>query len=274
MIEIVAFAAAGVAGAWAFLLMKRSRAHNRWKGLLEEAATKLGGRASPATMFDAPELRATLEDVTVTLKLRDIHKPESGVASAEARLAGLDERLRIYLGWDVAAAPPGLEHVPELDYGGAAFVEGKVVLRGSDAVIAKRFVELAAIDLVDLRREANARALEVICRGGYLDLRAHGMTESPHMVERLAIVSARLVRLALEAATGRKLGPGASPSPAAPSPAAPAGDARCPLCMGAQKAGETWVACSRCGSPYHQNCWQQATGCLVEGCDETKSRPL
>jgi hypothetical protein len=253
MIEWVAVGAGALAlggGGWAYALMKRGKAHARWKLVLDEVARSLGGRASPGTMFDAPEFRAELDGTTVTLRLRDIHKSaEEGSAHAESKLPESAGMMRLYFGWDVPSAPTELVHVKDVPPIGG--VEGAVIAKAEDAALAASFMERALIDLIDVRREANAHGLEVIVRGGYLTLVLHGIQETPHMLERMVIVSTRLSKL---------VQPGASEQ---------AIDRPCTLCEA--KGGGAWVRCARCEAPYHRACFEQAGSCLVERCGETRS---
>jgi hypothetical protein len=288
MLEIGAIVVAAAGGAVGWSMFKKSRAHTRWRAVLEEAAKKLDGRASPATMFDAPELRATVKDVLVTVKLQSIHDPKNGVAIAEAKLPDAAERLRIYVGWDVKKVPPGLEHVPEVEYPRASGLDGKLLVRASDRSIADRFTDAAVIDLVDIRREALAKAIEVIARGGYIHVIAHGLSESAFMVERMVGVTANLVRLVASTLPGAAVADASRVADAEKiadtgrvADASKVADAsrvadetRCTLCVERRNAGEQWVQCARCRAPYHAACFTQATGCVAEGCSETRAEPM
>ncbi|MCK6548140.1 hypothetical protein L6R52_19975 [Myxococcota bacterium] len=264
---LVAVAVAG--GAWAWALSRRAKAHGRWKLVLGEVATKLGGRASPGSMFDAPELRAELEGTTVTLKLQDVHLGPKGVARADANIGGVDERLRMYVGWDAPATPEGLAHFPEVIAARGVIVEGKLDVRGSDAEVTRRFAELAAAELVELRALTGGRALEVIVRGGYLELRALGAEASAAMVEHLARSAARLVLMIRVAASKDAL-------PAGKVPLALGAGARvtCELCTDYKRDGEAWIRCETCGAPYHFKCWAQSGACVVAGCGGLVSKPF
>lgn len=270
MLEILAVAAGAAAlggGGLTWSLVRRGRAHARWKAVLDQVAGELGGRASPGSMFDAPELRAEVDGITVTLKLRNIHKSAAkGSALAESKLPERAGSVRLFFGWDVAAAPPGLEHVPDVESLRTGRVEGAVIAKADDAAVAERFMERAMIDLIDVRREANAHALEVISRGGYLTLSLHGIQETAHMLERIVIVSARLAEMMGQIASGTLLEAGESAAPEATSSAV------CTVCEAAYSAGEHWVACARCAAPYHRACFEQATACLLD--QETRTRPL
>jgi hypothetical protein len=263
MLEILAAAALLGGGGWFYLLVKRGRAHARWKSVLDQVAKELGGRASPGSMFDAPQLRAELEGLTVTLRLSNIHKTAaSGIARAESKLPDNAGAARLYFGWDVAAAPTDLAHVPDVP--ATARTDGEVIAKADDAALASRFMDRAMIDLIDVRREANAHGLEVICRGGYLTLVLHGIQETAHMLERIVIVSARLAQLVGAIASGTALPEGKREVSL---------DLVCALCD-EKYDGKPWVKCARCGSPYHRVCFEQAGACLVEGCGETASGPI
>src|SRR5207248_8246125 len=143
--------------------------------------------ASPGTIFDAPELRLSVGGIDVLLKLRGIENPERGVAIVEAPLPSspnaASDMLRLYVGWDVSSVPRGLEHIPEIPFPRVG-LDGRLVVRASDAAIASRFVERATPGLLDIRREARARAMEVLCRGGTLQLAVHGIRDSASGLER------------------------------------------------------------------------------------------
>lgn len=270
MLEVLAVAAGAAAlggGGLTWSLIRRGRAHARWKAVLDQVADQLGGRASPGSMFDAPELRAELDGITVTLKLKDIHKSAAkGAALAESRLPERAGSVRLFFGWEVEAAPAGLEHVPDVESLRTGRVEGSVIAKADDASIAERFMDRAMIDLLDVRREAGAHALEVVCRGGYLTLTLHGIQETPHMLERIVIVSTRLAKLMDEVAGRETL-------PAGPSQGgAPMSSPICTVCETAGRVGEAWVACAECGAPYHAACFDQATACVFD--QETRARPI
>jgi hypothetical protein len=229
--------------------------------MLDSVAGEIGGRASPGSMFDAPELRAEIDGVTVTLKLSNIHKSaERGSAQAEAKLPEVAGAARLYFGWDVPSAPMGLEHVKDVP--GTVRAEGRVIAKADDAALAARFMDRAMIDLTDVRREAQAHGLEVICRGGYLSLHLRGIQETPHLLERMVVVSARLAQLMGVIASGTALPSGETKK---------AIDAICSVCD-EKYDGKPWVRCARCGAPYHRVCFDQAGACLVSGCGETASR--
>src|SRR5215475_429357 len=105
MLEIGALAVLVAGASYGYSLYQKSRAHQRFKVVFEEVARRLGGRASPGTIFDAPELRLAVGGVDVTLKLRGIENPERGVAIIEVPLAGqgANEMFRLYVGWDVSS---------------------------------------------------------------------------------------------------------------------------------------------------------------------------
>ena len=256
MLELLAVAA-GVAvlggGSWIYSVVKRGNAHARWKPLLDEVARKLNGRASPGSMFDAPELRAELDGLTVTLRLKEIHKSTAQVL-AESRLPESAGAVRLYFGWDVAQAPPDLAHVPRVD-------SREGIAKADDAALAARFFDRAMIDLIDVRREANARALEVIARGGYVTLVLYGIQETTHLLERMLIVSSRLAQTIGAVASGTALPPPKTL------------DLICALCDQPHDT-KPWVQCARCEAPYHRACFEQAGSCLRPDCGSTQSRPL
>jgi hypothetical protein len=219
MIEWVVLGAAVLgAGGLAVRLFTRSRAHHQWAGLLAEVAQTIEGRASPASRFDDPELRAEVDGVTVTLRLVDIHKGAGGRVEAQARLLDPDETARVYLGWDVLAAPADLAHVPEVPYPNTLRVQGTLTARADQPVVVNRLLEAALLELTDVRREANARQLEVVVRGGYLTLLLHGLEPTAHLLVRALRTTASLAHHLDRAMRGTSLaGPG-SAEPTHPPP--------------------------------------------------------
>lgn len=288
MLEWIALGALALGGGgYVAGLMKRGRAHSAWKKTLEEVAEKLKGKASPATMFDAPELRATVDEITVTLKLTDIHKGPSGHATAESELPEGARSVRLYLGWDVPKTPTDMEHIPQIE-ARSTRVDGEVIMRADDAATGARFMKQAMIDLIDIRREAQSRAMEVIARGGYLKVVMHGVTQTSYMLERLVRTSVKLAKHLEAVSQGTALPAGEEAPKALPSGEATGGeapppqddgakaealekDAVCGLCDDHPKPGEHWVRCVQCGTPYHKACFLQANACL--SCGETRSVP-
>jgi hypothetical protein len=293
------FLVAGGAAAYSFAA--KGRAHARWKPVLDEAARRLGGRASTATMFDAPELRAEVNGLTVTLKLQNINKaPRRVVSISEASLPEGMSGVRLYFGWDVTRLSRDLEYISEIPFPKAFGLEGRVIVRADDAVVAHHFAERVAIDLVDTRREASAHAVEVLARGGTVRLAVHGLLESAAVVERLVRATARITRSVVESARApAAAAPKTPPTPPArppsplpiPEPAPPKSDsiappappppvtptveaATCGLCGEARTGPGAWLRCTRCKTAYHPACWHQATGCVADGCTETRSIPF
>lgn len=271
ILEGALLVAAITGGAWAWALSRRAKAHGRWKAVLGDVAAKLGGRASPGSMFDAPELRAELEGTTVTLKLQDVHLGPRGVARAEANIGGIDERLRMYVGWDAPATPPGLAHFPEVVAARGVILDGKLDVRGSDGEVTRRFAELAAAELVELRAVTGGKGLEVTVRGGYLELCARGAEASSSMVEHLARGAARMVLLIRVAASKEAL-----PAGMVPLAISAGAEARvtCELCTDYRRDDEAWTRCETCGAPYHFKCWAQSGACVVAGCGGLTSKPF
>lgn len=253
---------------------KKSRGD--WAERLEEVAARVGGR--PSVGAEHPELRAEVDGTTVTLRLVDVAAGARGRVEAQASLPDPDNTARLYLGWDTSAPPAGLEHVPEVAPDGPSRLEGHLVLRADDPTLAHRALAAARLDLVDIRKEANARALELTARGGYLTLVVHGLEPTTSLLERSLKVVARLARVVDEASRGTALpapeahADGDPEEPAAgPTPVPP--DARCELCDSGERAGIGWVRCGSCGAPYHEDCWAQATACLAVGCHGTRADP-
>lgn len=257
---------AAVAGVALYRNMKRGKRHGVWRTALEEAATKLGGRASPGTRFDTPQLRAAVDGIDVTVTVKQAHKSDAhGVAIAETPLAEATRNIRLYFGWDVGSIREEIEHFPEVE--GFIPLEGRTHLRSDHPEVARAFVSHAAKDFSDVRREANAHAVEVLIRGGTLRLAVHGVEQSSWMIERIVTATSRLTR-------GLEYFAGAPENARHVVTSAPDDNPRCELCTERRQEGTPWIACARCGATYHQTCWVQATGCLVTGCEETRSRAL
>lgn len=276
MLELAAVIALAFGGGLAFTTFRRARRHGAWKRHLAEVSTRLGARSSAGTMFDQPELRAEVAGRTITLRLLEGYgSAGAGRAEAEAPLPETLTAVRLYLGWGVERAPAGLEHVPPVPHGPKAGLEGPLTLLAEDGALASRILEGGALDLIDVRREARARVVELTVRGGYLKLAVTGLVPSPHVLERLVRATGRLAELLEIAARGTQLPAGNTPPEPRPAPAPlAAAELRCALCVERPRAGERWVRCARCAAPYHQTCFTQATACIEGGCGETRSAPL
>ncbi|MCA9549547.1 MAG: hypothetical protein KC933_05885 [Myxococcales bacterium] len=285
MIEWVVLGAAALgAGGYAVRLLTRGRAHGRWSTLLAEVAQAIEGRASPASRFDNPELRAEVDGLTLTLRLYDVHKGAGGRAEVQVRLPDPDDTSRLYLGWDVAETPPDLAHVPEVPYPTTLRVQGVLTARADDPVLATRVLESSLLELTDVRREANAKQVEVVVRGGYLTLVLHGLEPTTQLLVRALKTTAALAHRVGSAAKGTALPAPADPVPTqgsgdsepvpAPEPLPEAGPVTCGLCGGTPSGSGAWVRCRRCRTPYHAECFQQATACLEEGCGSVRADPF
>ena len=179
-------------GGIALRLLTRGRARDDWSAAMEEAATRVGGRASVASRFDAAELRAERDGATITVRIPDLAAGDRGKAHAEAAVPASLGDSRLYFGWDVRPAPPEVAHWSHLPAPLAA--DGDVELRGDDAGLAQRFADLAFVELLDIRRESEATSVELHVRGGYLHLRLAGVRRTPDMLERLVIVTGHLLQ--------------------------------------------------------------------------------
>ncbi len=242
---------------------------SHWRRAVEEAATKLDGKASFGAS-NAPELRATVDQVLVNLRLEQIDRArEDGVAIAESRVTGPAEKIRLYIGWDIGSVKNEVAHIPQLHVVQPFGVEGRIMLRSDHPEIAKRFLRHALNDLTDVRREAVASALELKLTGGTLRLAVHGIQQSSWMVERIIIATTRLVRGIVYFA---EAGDDVEDLPSMPME--PAEAIECALCTSARKRDEAWVRCDRCDAAYHRRCWVQATGCLADDCHETRATPM
>jgi hypothetical protein len=282
MLEIGALAVLVAGASYGYSLYLKGRAHTRFKVAFEEVARKLGGRTSPGTIFDAPELRLTIGKSQVLLRLRGIEHPDRGVAIVEVPLesSAISDHLRLYIGWDVASVPRGLEHIPEIPFPRVG-LEGRLVVRASDAPLATRFVERTVADLAEMKKDARARAIEVLIRGGSLQLAVHGVRDSSAMLERIVIASLRIQMLLGDApeVEDARPKPRREPLKEASAPAADRIEAPevnappvpCALCTDLKKPGEAWVRCGRCRAPYHHKCFLQATGCIEKDCHETRA---
>ena len=180
------------AGGARWLRARRSNRTHRalWPPLLTAVAARYAGRASSAG--DSPGLRGTVDGTTVTLTLYDTQQPPDRVrAEAEVALPDTNNIFRLHVGWDIIAAPQDLDHVPPVDAGFVG-LDGDVAVRADHPAVALRFLAATALDLIDVRRESLARALEVRVRGGYLQLTLHGMDAHEAAIDRVLKVAASL----------------------------------------------------------------------------------
>ncbi|MEQ8275527.1 MAG: hypothetical protein RMA76_33295 [Deltaproteobacteria bacterium] len=266
MIEWALLGAAALgAGGYALRVVQRGRVHRRWAKILDDVAHDLGARASAGSRFDSPQLRTEIDGTTVTIVVNGIDRgvrDRRGVATAT--LPDIANTVRFYFGWDVAKIPVAVEHVAEVPYPPIQRVDGDVKIRADDAAMATRFMREAILDLIDVRGAASAHALEVIAKGGYLELVVHGVTEQPAVLTRAARACARLATIVDTISRGTTL--------PAPEPEAPTldDDATCALCDATRAEDEAWVVCAGCEAPYHAACFAQATACVR--CGDTKSR--
>ena len=158
-----------------------------WAPILKNVADRRDGRASASS----PSLRGSIDGLTVTLTLLDVHRgPERLRAKVEVALPR-DPGLRLYVGWDVLAPAQGFDHVPKID---VPLRELTAYVRADDKSKAEAILDAIAIDLLDVRREALANAVEVTVRSGYLQLTLHGLQADEAAVDRTLAVTARMSR--------------------------------------------------------------------------------
>lgn len=285
-------AAVGLIGYGVYRYTKRGKAHEQWRAVLDEAAERLGAQASAGSRFDAPQLRATVAGVRVTVTVKEAYdSADKGVVVCEARLANGLEKVRLYFGWDIGKVKTEVEHIKPVNVPHAFGLTGQLNLRADDPDLGRDFFEHALNDVADVRREASAHGMEILVRGGTLRMAVHGIEQSAWLIERSVTATARLLR-------GVEYYCGASDSKPARGPNRPAsqrttggnvertmgpddgttegaahGTPECTLCSEHRKPDQSWIRCARCESPYHRDCWVQATGCLAEGCAETRATP-
>lgn len=232
---------------------------NLWAKPIETAAASLKGR--PAIAGGDAELRAEAEGVTVTVKTR------GSLLTAEAPLYPEAKEVRIYLASGIEKTPQDLTYLPEAALPPAFGLDPPVILRSDDPLRAAQLAEGSVLDLSGAQREASARAVEVLIRGGTLRLALHGAAEKAAAIERAVSAAARLV---VRLGGNRQLAEASIKQLPASTPAIPT----CTLCGGQQRPGVAWVKCRRCGSPHHKECWDSAHHCSKEGCGDTHAEPI
>lgn len=191
--------------------IKKGAALARWRMLLDEVAGTMGGRVSAPGPHEAPQLRAEVAGRTVTLTLaRFAADPARIRAEAQVALPDRDDLMRLYVGWDAVDPPPDFAHVPTRIVTVPPGLDGRIQVHADEATVAERFVDRCAADLLDVRRETEARALEVRIRGGYLTLITHGTRPTAPMLERTLRAAHRLsdeVHTAAEGSAKEARGP-------------------------------------------------------------------
>ncbi len=267
--------ALAIGSAIAYSAFGRGKRRTRWVEALELARRRLDARLSIA---QTPELRATVEGREVMLQVRDITKSDDSVlAISEAKLSS--EAVRLFVGWDVTRIRDDIFYIPEVPFPGVLRLEGRVNARADDPRVAERFLTLASSELVDLRKSASARAVELLARGGTLRVAVHGLGPSANAIERAVLSTASLAGSLELAASGVDLPPVVNvlekkivlePIPDRTL----AADPECTLCRGQRHPMGGFVRCRRCRSVYHARCWTQATGCIAEGCDWIRAEPM
>lgn len=251
---------AAVAG---FLVVRSSRprlgAGGSWAPAIEASARTLAGRR--AISGGEAELRAELEGVTVTVKVRD------DLAIAEAALYPGAKDLRLILSTGLAASSEDVAYIPEVPVPPAFGLDPPVLFRSDDAERAVRIAEESVLDLSRLQREAQGTSVELFVRGGSVKLIVRGARAASATIEALAPVAARIVaRVGGDRALAEvKL---------AQIPKAAPRVEICAFCGGERRAGVEWVKCEVCGSPHHAECWNSTHTCSKAGCGSARSTPL
>ncbi|MEL6189360.1 MAG: hypothetical protein AAFU79_32455 [Myxococcota bacterium] len=198
-------AALVTAGGFAVGYVRKGRSHQQWQDALTEATALLpGARVSPGTRYDGPELRVDLDGHTVSIAVRGADTPDRGMALARVALPSSNSR--VFIGWDDVEPPTDWAHVPEVNV--EARADPSVFARSDDAALAQRVFDGARLDLIDVRREAEAHGVALSARGGYLELRFAGLRVSGHLLERLARATARVAEAWPEWEGSTRLGPG------------------------------------------------------------------
>ncbi|MEE2904210.1 MAG: RING finger protein [Myxococcota bacterium] len=265
--EPVTFGILALAGASVYRYIKRGQQHKSWAHVLDEAAQMLHGQASTGTRFDAPQLRTTINGTSVTITLdRPYGKQRKSTAIAEAQVAETAKDIRLYFAWNITDIREELKYIPELDLPHNYGLPSPYFVRSSDSDFAHKLLKLAANDITGIRRESSAHGIEFLLRAGNLRLAVHGLERSEWVLERLATSAVRIVN-GINTATKANLPLKLT------VPRKRASGTKCRLCGEVFLESETVLRCDRCNTSYHQTCWRQATGCIVEDCYETRATP-
>lgn len=173
--------------------VQKGSAFARWRRLLYEVSQTMGGRVSAPHPSEAPQLRAEIAGRTVTLTLANFTADPARIrADAQVALPEGGNLVRLYVGWDAVDAPPDFAHVPVQIVTVPPGLDGRLQIHAEDPTVGERFLAQTAVDLLDVRRETEARALEVRVRGGYLTLSTDGTRPTAPMLERTLRAAHRL----------------------------------------------------------------------------------
>lgn len=265
--EPVTFGILALAGASVYRYVKRGREYRDWASILGTAAELLNGQASTGTRFDTPQLRTTINGTSVTITLdRPYAGQRRSTAIAEAQVAPEAKDTRFYFAWNITDIRDELKYIPELDIPFNYGLPSPHTVRSSDSEFANKLLKFSANDITGIRREANAHGIEFLLRAGSLRFAVHGLDRSEWVLERLATTAVRIVNginTAAKAEQALKL----------PAPKRRSSGTKCRLCQEAFLETDLMLRCDRCNAGYHQTCWRQATGCVVEKCYETRATP-
>ena len=260
--------ALALAGFGFYRYVKRGRVHRDWTEVLNDTAKRLNGQASLGSRFDSPQLRTSIDGISITISFKDAHRAQDkGTAIAEAQLDLATDDARLYFAWNVIEIRKELTYIPEVELPFTFGLPTPHVVRANHPKYAERFLRYIANDIVDVKREANAHGLEFLLRAGGLRMAVHGIERSPWAVERIATATARIargVRFCLDTPDDQ--------IPDLNSQNAPStSKVECILCS--SSISSDLLKCNRCNAEYHHTCWRQATGCIVEDCYETRATP-
>ena len=264
MLEWIALSALELGGAGvAVLASRRSRSRDRWRDEFEAAARTLHGRPSLGSASDAPQLRAEIDGRAVTLRASvDGKAANERTIAAEIALADAGANLRFVL--EAGACEPlgGFEHIPAVEF--VSRDHAKATLRADDEPLARRCIDDAAVDFFDAEREAAARGLRLVIRGGHLTLSLFRARAEARAIVRIARVAVRVAGIAER--------PHTTAAPRSSETGIVGGTLTCGSCGAPSEANDVaWLRCARCGTTYHAACFRNATGCVRDSCDETRS---
>jgi hypothetical protein len=259
----------GGLGAVAYRYFRRGKIHRDWSSVLTEAAQRLNGHASIGNRFDAPQLRTNIDGASITISFKDTHRAnEKGTAISEVKVNAKAEQYRLYFGWNVQQLRKELTYIPEVELQYGFGLPTPNVVRANDRAFAEQLLKYAANDIVDVKREANAHGIEFLLRAGGLRFAVHGIERSSWMVERLATATARIAK-GIEFCLDTQSGENAVLSPVTVRER----QINCRLCTSQIQENQKVLRCNRCNAAYHDHCFRQATGCIVDQCFETRATP-
>ncbi len=172
---------------WIVVSVAGAAAAGFWWSRRPRRRRRLDDGTSPV----AREHRHRSPHATVTVRIEEPEAARTTIEASSDRIPALDDD-RIYVAWDVERTSATTEHWTRLDFRPRGAPGTFEVRTESDAARVEAWLQAIVVSLIDARRTADARSLQLTVAAGYATLRLQEAEPRAKSVEqaKAALVAA------------------------------------------------------------------------------------